>query len=170
MRHMCRLARGRGILVGWLDGYYPLAVLSKWELGLVSGFLLSGHWRGWWASVLRLALVVVLVPVIVVLDVGAADAVKVPETMSKRRPAGAGAQLARDPEAIEGDITIATNVDGKLRKVLVRLPPEPYKSACDAHTADLKVGVVGELGKEGRQYRLISPRHLRVLPADEATE
>lgn len=79
-------------------------------------------------------------------------------------------QLERDPDAIQGDITIAANVDGKLRKVLVGLRPELYKLACRAHVEDLKVTVVGELGKDGRQFRLIHPRHLHVVPADDGAE
>lgn len=78
-------------------------------------------------------------------------------------------KLARDKQT-EGDVTIAATVDGQLLKVLVRLPPGQYKVAADAHTADHKVSVMGELGKEGRQYRLADPRHLRVIVADEVED
>jgi hypothetical protein len=76
------------MLVGWAgDTIWLVCRSGSWAVGGSSSL---GRGRGWWASFLRLALVVVLVPVIVVLDVGAADAVKVPETMSKRRAVGSG--------------------------------------------------------------------------------
>ncbi|PRQ07378.1 hypothetical protein ENSA7_30910 [Enhygromyxa salina] len=79
-------------------------------------------------------------------------------------------KLARGVEANEGDITIAATIDRQILKVLVGLPPGQYKTAGLAHTHDLKVSVVGELGKEGRQYRLFSPRNLRVVPAEDTSE
>jgi len=52
---------------------------------------------GWLASFMRLVLVAALVPVFVVVDVGPADAVKVPRTLSGQRPVGVGVVVVDYP-------------------------------------------------------------------------
>lgn len=76
-------------------------------------------------------------------------------------------KLARAEGAIEGDITVAANVDTQVRKVLVRLPLDQYQVAANAHNADQKVRIRGNLDKEGRQYRLSNPRPLTVIDHDQ---
>jgi hypothetical protein len=74
-------------------------------------------------------------------------------------------KLARDGST-EGDITVAANIEGQVRKVLVGLRPNEYREACRAHPQELKVRAVGDLGKDGRQYRLNNPRRFQVFESD----
>lgn len=82
-------------------------------------------------------------------------------------------QLSRGtnvPENEGGDITVAANVDDRVRKVKVQLSPGLYRLACDAHRQEKKVSLTGELGKEGRQFRLVSARNFRVSPSADDTD
>ena len=68
-------------------------------------------------------------------------------------------RLDRGREAKEGDVTIEAGVEGKLRRIVLRLGTETYSQAVQAHDERRPVRCTGELVKEGRGYRLKDPRH-----------
>jgi hypothetical protein len=68
-------------------------------------------------------------------------------------------RLDRGREAKEGDVTIEASVEGKLRRIILRLGTETYSQAVQAHDERRPVRCTGELVKEGRGYRLKDPRH-----------
>ena len=81
---------------------------------------------------------------------------------------GVVTRLDRGPAATEGDVTVTGNVDGQMRRIVVRLGTEAYSDAVRAHDDRRTVKCIGDLLKEGRGYRLQNPRHFQVLPADDA--
>jgi hypothetical protein len=83
---------------------------------------------------------------------------------------GVVTRLDRSPTAIEGDVTITGNVEGRLRRVTLRLGQEAYIQAIQAHEDRRTVRCTGELVKEGRGYRLKDPRHFETLSADDLAE
>jgi hypothetical protein len=77
-------------------------------------------------------------------------------------------RLVRDPPgAADGEVTIAGFVDGAARSIWVHLEAHNYLLAADAFKNQRLVSVAGVLRKEGRRYRLHSPKDFQVLPADE---
>lgn len=76
--------------------------------------------------------------------------------------------LARDPTAVEGDISIIGPVEGQTRRVVVSLGPESYSQAGRAHDERKAVRCTGDLLKEGQSYRLLNPRHFEVLSGEDA--
>jgi hypothetical protein len=72
-------------------------------------------------------------------------------------------RLDRGRETTEGDVTIEASIEGKLRRVTLRLGQEAYSQAIQAHDGRLPVRCTGELEKEGRSYRLVDPRHFEIL-------
>jgi hypothetical protein len=72
-------------------------------------------------------------------------------------------RLERDDNATEGDITVVGNVDGQVRRVLVRLDTENYNKAVQAHRERRDVVCTGELLRERQSYRLQNPRGFEVL-------
>ncbi|MDA8048923.1 MAG: hypothetical protein M0002_02775 [Rhodospirillales bacterium] len=81
---------------------------------------------------------------------------------------GVVTRLDRGPAATEGDVTITGDVEGQMRRVVLRLGPETYRQATRAHESRRTVRCTGELVREGRGYRLQSPRHFEVLTSEEA--
>ncbi|MCB9712727.1 MAG: hypothetical protein H6712_02650 [Myxococcales bacterium] len=81
-------------------------------------------------------------------------------------------KLERDDPAgeIEGDVTIATTLGGQLRRVRVTLQPADYSAAADAHRVGQRVRVKGDLGKEGRRFRLVRPVQFSVVEHDDEEE
>ena len=58
-------------------------------------------------------------------------------------------------------------IDGRMRKIVVRLGPETYSEAVRAHDERRTVKCMGDLVKDGRGYRLESARHFHILEADD---
>jgi hypothetical protein len=79
-------------------------------------------------------------------------------------------RLDRGHEAREGDVTIEAGVDGKLRRVAMRLGAESYSKAVLAHDERRPVRCTGELLKEGRGYRLKDPRHFEFASGDDVVD
>jgi len=80
---------------------------------------------------------------------------------------GVVTRLSRDASASDGEVTITGSVDGGMRPILLQLGAEAYRDAVLAHGQQCTVRCVGELSKERRPYRLLSPRHFQVLPSDD---
>lgn len=78
-------------------------------------------------------------------------------------------RLDRDAAATEGEVTITGNLEGRMLRITVRLNPDTYHLAIQAHDERCPVRCTGELVKEGRGYRLKDPRHF-VLVRDEVAE
>jgi hypothetical protein len=76
-------------------------------------------------------------------------------------------RLDRGREATEGDVTIEASLEGKLRRIALRLGTEAYSLAIQAHDERRPVRCTGDLVKEGRGYRLREPRHFEILPREE---
>ncbi|MBL4685300.1 MAG: hypothetical protein JKY37_11970 [Nannocystaceae bacterium] len=78
-------------------------------------------------------------------------------------------KLERDDPAgeIEGNATIATTLEGQLRRVRVTLQPTDYNAAAEAHKIGQRVRVKGDLGREGRRFRLVSPKQFAVVEHDD---
>ncbi len=72
--------------------------------------------------------------------------------------------LHREKGEGKGQITITGLVDGSLRKIRVDLEASTYDLALSAHTQQLYVACEGELERDGRSYRLLSPRRFIVTP------
>lgn len=75
-------------------------------------------------------------------------------------------RLDRGPSATEGDVTVEGIVEGHMRRIGMRLEPKNYSEAVRAHEQRIKVKCTGELTKEGRGYRLQSPRHFDAIADD----
>jgi hypothetical protein len=75
--------------------------------------------------------------------------------------------LARGPSAVNGDITVEGIVNDHIQRIIIRLGEDTYSNAVRAHNDRLKVKCTGDLVKEGRGYRLQSPRHFEVIADDE---
>ena len=71
--------------------------------------------------------------------------------------------LSRGEGAPIGRVTVAGFIEGRARKVLIDLPEPDYTTAWRAHKAEAIVLCTGELVKEGRSFRLLNPRHFRML-------
>jgi hypothetical protein len=67
-------------------------------------------------------------------------------------------ELHRDAPREEGTVLIAGIVENMLRKVRVTLSPTDYNRAISAHRDMIPVRCEGDLVREGRGYRLRSPR------------
>jgi len=76
-------------------------------------------------------------------------------------------RLVRGPNVVEGDITVSAPVEGKMRSIVVGLGPDTYSEAVRAHDDRRTIRCVGDLAKEGRQYRLRNPRHFSVISTDD---
>jgi hypothetical protein len=79
-------------------------------------------------------------------------------------------RLDRGHEATEGDVTVEASLDGKLRRIALRLGTETYSRAIQAHDERRPVRCTGELVKEGRGYRLKDPRHFEIPVRDDASQ
>jgi len=82
---------------------------------------------------------------------------------------GVVTRLDRDPHATEGDVTVTGSVEGQLRRIVLRLGPETYSLAVQAHDERRPVRCTGELVKEGRGYRLKDPRHFELSAGEDIT-
>ena len=63
-------------------------------------------------------------------------------------------------------MTIATLVDGSLRKVRVALGADAYAIAIRAHQEQCRVRCLGRLVKEGRSLALCEPHRLELDPGE----
>jgi hypothetical protein len=79
---------------------------------------------------------------------------------------GSVMRLERGADATEGDVTIMAYIDDQPRRVVVRLGPENYSQAVQAHDERRLVACAGDLAREGKIYRLQSPRRFEVLGDD----
>lgn len=71
--------------------------------------------------------------------------------------------LHKEPGQESGEVVIMGMVDDRLRKVKVHLEANDYSIAVQAHDREEALALLGNLRKEGRQYRLEHPHRLRVL-------
>lgn len=76
---------------------------------------------------------------------------------------GAVTGLDRSVDAREGDVTITGNVEGRVHRVLVRLPDPLYSEAVRAHDGRHLVTCVGDLRRLTKGYRLENPRHFEII-------
>jgi hypothetical protein len=77
-------------------------------------------------------------------------------------------RLARGPTETSGEVTLEGLVDGQLRRASVELGEGIYSQAVQAHEQRQRVACAGDLVKESGGFRLLNPRHFRVLAAEEA--
>jgi hypothetical protein len=76
-------------------------------------------------------------------------------------------RLHRRPQDVPGEITLEGFVDAELRRIAVQLSGEAYSQAVQAHEQRQRVACAGDLVKEGRGFRLQSPRHFRAMEGDD---
>ncbi len=74
--------------------------------------------------------------------------------------------LDRGVTAIEGEVTITGNVEGQVRRVLVRLGEPTYRQAVQAHQERQVVTCVGDLRRLPTGLRLENPRHFAILAGE----
>jgi hypothetical protein len=70
--------------------------------------------------------------------------------------------------AAGGKILLRFETEGRKQHARVHLGAEDYRQACDAHRDGRMVRVRGRLEREGKQWRLMSPRDFRVDPHERA--
>ena len=75
--------------------------------------------------------------------------------------------LTRGPDAQQGQVTIRAVVDGKMSSVRADFGPELYRRVVEAHLGRLSITLEGDLEREGQRWRLMRPRDLVVMPAEE---
>lgn len=97
----------------------------------------------------------------------AANVLRDREPRPGERLEGYVTNLARGPEAEQGQVTIRALVDGKMSAVKVDFGPDLYRQVADAHRDRQSVTLEGDLEREGQRWRLVRPRDLLVLPADD---
>ena len=76
-------------------------------------------------------------------------------------------RLNRAIGTLSGRVVISSVVDGQPKRITVDLPDRWYEEAILAHKENRAVFCEGELVKEGRSYRLLSPRSFMTLPEIE---
>lgn len=76
-------------------------------------------------------------------------------------------RLSRGPQDDPGSITLEGLVEGALRRVAVELTGSVYSTAVQAHEYRQRVACGGDLVKERGGFRLVNPRHFRVLAENE---
>jgi hypothetical protein len=72
-------------------------------------------------------------------------------------------QLKRDQGESEGRISLAAEIDGKVRTVHIAVSIEDYEKAAKAHLADKEVEAIGTLERAGRSRELTSLQSLESL-------
>jgi hypothetical protein len=65
-----------------------------------------------------------------------------------------------------GTITIPTEVDGRLRRVNIKLDSSEYQKAADAHLNRQVVSLEGDLVSRGGRLELLRPRNLKTVAID----
>ncbi len=75
--------------------------------------------------------------------------------------------LTRDADRMDGEITLATRIDGRKQSVAVRLTRLDYSTAIDAHRDKAPVAMQGNLERVGQRWRLENPRIVDVIRGDE---
>lgn len=76
-------------------------------------------------------------------------------------------QLRRPESDPIGRVTVTSLIEDQARRVTVDLPDAQYAVAVDAHNRRKTVSCMGELVKEGRSYKLLSPRDLHVIEDED---
>jgi hypothetical protein len=84
--------------------------------------------------------------------------------------AGPVLKLSRPDGANTGKVVVASTIDGHLRKVTIEMEGADYLAAVSAHADQAALSVTGTLQKEGKTYRLRSPRDVRSRNFDEELE
>lgn len=92
------------------------------------------------------------------------------EPRPNERLEGFVTRLARDVNAIEGTVTLKALIDGDFKSVRVNLDPTLYEQAVNAHTSRQRLALEGDLERQGQRWRLVSPRHVEVLPEEDTEE
>jgi hypothetical protein len=77
-------------------------------------------------------------------------------------------RLARGPTETSGEVTLEGLLDGQLRRAIVELGEGIYSLAVQAHEQRQRVACAGDLVKERGGFRLLNPRHFRVLQGEDA--
>jgi hypothetical protein len=72
-------------------------------------------------------------------------------------------QFKRDPGEPEGRISVAAEIEGKVRTVHIPVSIEDYERAIQAHLAEREIQAVGTLERAGRSRELTSLQSLRSL-------
>jgi hypothetical protein len=75
----------------------------------------------------------------------------------------------REVTETKGDITLDAFVDGSMHRVVITLGPEDYSRALKAHDERKVVTCAGDLIKQGRGFRLQSPRYFKILDPDSTS-
>lgn len=75
--------------------------------------------------------------------------------------------LGREPEDVQGAISMVAFLNRKAQRVYVRLAEEDYQAALLAHGKRVNVEVRGRLRREGRRLWLDEPHDFRIVSEDE---
>lgn len=78
--------------------------------------------------------------------------------------------LDRQPNAIEGKVTLKTFLDGQAVSVRATLPREMYHEAVVAHDAGHGIAITGDLKRAGHRWLLDHPRNLQIVPDELADD
>ena len=78
--------------------------------------------------------------------------------------------LTRDADRMDGEITLATRIDGRKQSVAVRLTRLDYSTAIDAHKAKVPVAMQGNLERVGQRWHLENPRIVDVIRDNDPAE
>jgi hypothetical protein len=76
-------------------------------------------------------------------------------------------QLRRPESDPIGRVTVTSLIEDQARRVTVDLPEGQYGIAVDAHNRRKTISCMGELVKEGRSYKLLSPRDLHIIEDED---
>lgn len=71
-------------------------------------------------------------------------------------------------ETLIGTLAVKTTIDGRPRKVYFDLERQDYERAIQAFRDQIPISIVGDAVKEGRFWRLKTPRDLRIIQDDES--
>jgi hypothetical protein len=77
-------------------------------------------------------------------------------------------RLDRAQDAAEGEATVVALIDDKVRRVAIRLEPQMYAVAVQAHDERRTVRCIGDLVRERGGWRLLNPRRFEMT--DEPVE
>jgi hypothetical protein len=97
----------------------------------------------------------------------AAEALRAKAPIDDHQILGPVLVLKRDDGAVQGEVTVASNVNGQIRNVRLTLSGSDYDAALKAHSSQSALTAAGTLNKEGKLYRLNAPKDVREVDYDE---
>ncbi len=80
---------------------------------------------------------------------------------------GAVRMLRRDYSDTDGTVTLHASIDGRVQSVSVVLSESDYNRASQANVEQVPISIEGDLEQLGQRWRLLNPRNVDVIVAEQ---